>query len=61
MLKLQRPVFSCLKHRLGAINKYARSIEGFFVHVFSAIVIYPFDLMFKKGCYLLEFSALAIS
>jgi hypothetical protein len=52
---------SCLKHRLGAINKYARSIEGFFVHVFSAIVIYSFDLIFKKDRCLLQNSALTIS
>jgi hypothetical protein len=33
-------VFSYLKHRLSAVCKYARSAEGYFVGVFSAIVAY---------------------
>lgn len=33
-------VFSYLKHRLSLLNSYARSVESFFVNVFSAIVTY---------------------
>lgn len=54
-------VLSNLKHRLGAVNRYARSIESFFVNVFSAIVIYSLDVMFKKDRYLPGFSAFPIS
>jgi len=40
--------FSFLKYRLAVINSYARSIEGFFVNVFSAIVTYSFSRTDKK-------------
>lgn len=36
-------VFSYLKHRLFLINSYARSAEGFFVSVFSAIISYSLN------------------
>ena len=39
--------FSYLKHRLSALNGYARSAEGFFVNVFAAIVTYT--LKHKKN------------
>jgi hypothetical protein len=53
--------FSYLKHRLLAINSYARSAEGFFVNVFSAIVTYIFRVGEKKNCCIQEFSTALIS
>jgi len=53
--------FSYLKHRLSAVNGYARSIEGFFVNVFSAIVTYSLNLKSKFCSYLQVFSMLLIS
>jgi len=44
--------FSYLKHRLTVINHYARSIEGFFVNVFSAIVTYTMNLKIRKSLYI---------
>lgn len=41
-------VFSHLKHRLLALNSYARSAEGFFVNVFASIVTYIFDKQAKE-------------
>ena len=41
-------VFSSLKHRLTALNSYARSPEVFFVSVFSAIVTYIFATQPKE-------------
>ena len=54
-------VFSNLKHRLLVINSHARSIESFFVNVFSAIVTYSFNLQSKKMTVLSDFSELLIS
>lgn len=54
-------VFSYLKHRLSAINGYARSIESFFVNVFSAIVTYTLNLKNKNMSYLSDFSMALIS
>ena len=54
--------FSYLKYRLSVLSSYARSVEGFFVNVFSAIVTYSLNLK-KKGklpC-IDEFSMLLIS
>jgi hypothetical protein len=33
-------VFSCFKYRFTLLNSYARSVEGFFVNVFSAVSSY---------------------
>ena len=41
-------VFSSLKHRLLAVNTFSRSVEGFFVSVFSAITAYSINLLPKK-------------
>lgn len=55
-------VFSYLKHRLSMLNSYARSVESFFMNVFSAIVTYSLkrtkilDLLCNK-----DFLSLAIS
>jgi hypothetical protein len=54
-------VFSYLKHRLSAVNCYARSVEGFFVNVFSAIVTYTLNRTKQKNLYLQEFSMSLIS
>lgn len=54
-------VFSYLKHRLSAVNGYARSIESFFVNVFSAIVTYTLNLKNKIMPYLTDFSMALIS
>ena len=54
--------FSYLKHRLSVLNSYARSVEGFFVNVFSAVVTYIFNLTRKgKACCIQEFSMALIS
>lgn len=54
--------FSYLKHRLAALNSYARSVESFFVNVFSAIVTYTLNLTKKeKMRSIQEFSMLLIS
>lgn len=54
--------FSYLKHRLSVLNGYARSVEGFFVNVFSAVVTYTLNLTKKrKTCCLQEFSIALIS
>lgn len=54
--------FSYLKHRLVVLNGYARSVESFFVNVFSAIVTYTLHLT-KRGkmCCIQEISMLSIS
>jgi hypothetical protein len=54
-------VFSYLKHRLSAVNSYARSIEGFFVNVFSAIITYTLNLKDKNMPYLSELLMTSIS
>lgn len=54
--------FSYLKHRLTVLNSYARSVEGFFVNVFSAIVTYALNLTKKeKICCIQDVSMLSIS
>lgn len=54
--------FSYLKHRLTVLNSYARSVEGFFVNVFSAIVTYALNLTKKKNtCCIQDVSMLSIS
>lgn len=53
--------FSHLKHRLLAVSSYARSAEGFFVNVFSAIVTYIFRFGKKNSCCIQEFSTALIS
>ena len=54
--------FSYLKHRLSALNSYARSAEGFFVNVFAAL--FSYTLKFTKNQNMLlsqEFSMSLIS
>ncbi len=54
--------FSYLKHRLSALNSYARSAESFFVNVFAAL--FSYTLKFTKQQKILlsqDFSALLIS
>lgn len=41
-------VFSTLKYRLNAVNTFARSAEGFFVSVFSAVTAYSINLLTKN-------------
>ncbi len=41
-------VFASLKYRLSAINKYARSPEGFFVQLFSAIITFSLPAILKN-------------
>lgn len=53
--------FSYLKHRLLAVNSYARSAEGFFVNVLSAVVTYIFNFERKKNRYIQDFSIASIS
>lgn len=54
-------VFSSLKHRLLAINSYARSAEGFFVNVFASIVTYIFEKQPKEVLLLTDYPASLIS
>lgn len=54
--------FSYLKHRLSVLNSYARSVEGFFVNVFSAIITYTLNITkTKRMCCIQDFSMLSIS
>jgi hypothetical protein len=57
---------STLKHRLLLINHYARSIEGYFVNIFAAIITYSINLKSSKSKFKNmfnhnDFSTLAIS
>lgn len=54
-------IFSYLKHRLSIVNCYARSAEGFFVNVFSAIVMYTLNRKRENNPCLQEFSMSLIS
>jgi len=54
-------VFSSLKHRLLALNSYARSPEGFFVNVFASIVTYIFDKQAKETVLAQDFPVVLIS
>ena len=54
--------FSYLKHRLTALNSCARSVESFFVNVFSAIVTYTLNITkIKNMCCIQEVSMISIS
>ena len=54
-------MFSFLKHRLSAVNGYARSIESFFVNVFSAIVTYTFNRIDRECFKIQDFEEALIS
>ena len=41
-------IFSFIKHRTSAINRFARSIQGYFVSLLSSVVLYSFNKINKS-------------